>query len=767
MINKVLKLAGVGKFENYSASGDVSFKKLTLLFGENGNGKSTLAAVLRSLKTGEAKYMQERKRLGSGREPEAEILVNSKVAKFKDGAWSSTADEILVFDAAFVEANVCLGSKIEHSHKKNLYELIVGDQSVALVKEVSKLTEDVIKLNQQLGTARERVKEHITSGLTEEQFIGLEADPEIDKKLKSARKLVAAYAESEAVSGGKELAALKLSDGVANPPLEILAKELTTVSLAALEATKAHVESCIKKDSRSEQWLRSGLDYIKSDKCPFCGQGLGGVELIEKYRQYFDKEYKELRESIVTAKSEAASAWGDAVLVQLQQRVTANDTTTEFWKKYFEAASPELDLSTSTNLWKEAREALLELLDQKAKNPLEAVVTSERWLEAVSSVAPVLEAVAKYNEGVSSYNAEVQKKKAEVAEGSSEAATKALKRLQDTRERHQAKAVAACADYTRLLTEKRGLEKKKDEAKANLDAETSKLLETHEKEINKYLGLFGADYRIHQFKRNYVGGNANSEFALQINGAVVQVGNERTPEGEPCFGNTLSGGDKSTLAFAIFLACLRHDPKLAQRLVVIDDPISSLDWDRQQATVDQIGLLVREAAQVLVISHEPHFLRSIWDSAADAERKALCVTTHQDQVIEEWDIAEATKGAYFKDYFKLHKFVNHGTKAELGDVARSIRPVLEGNLRMRFPVEFPAGAMLGGFIEKIRDAEPTDALAAYQGAFLDELTALNTYSRVYHHDTNANWSTAAISKNELRTHAQRALEFVPGIVASA
>lgn len=49
MINKILFIKNVGRFVDYACHGDVEFQKLTLIFGENGRGKTMLSAILRSL----------------------------------------------------------------------------------------------------------------------------------------------------------------------------------------------------------------------------------------------------------------------------------------------------------------------------------------------------------------------------------------------------------------------------------------------------------------------------------------------------------------------------------------------------------------------------------------------------------------------------------------------------------------------------------------------------------------------------------------------
>lgn len=51
MITKIEKLKNIGNFEDYNASGDVTLKKLNIIYAENGAGKTTLSQVLQSLAT--------------------------------------------------------------------------------------------------------------------------------------------------------------------------------------------------------------------------------------------------------------------------------------------------------------------------------------------------------------------------------------------------------------------------------------------------------------------------------------------------------------------------------------------------------------------------------------------------------------------------------------------------------------------------------------------------------------------------------------------
>ena len=65
MIRHIKLLRNIGTFNSDAATASLRLKHLVIVYGENGRGKTTLAAVLRSLATGEALPISERQRLSS------------------------------------------------------------------------------------------------------------------------------------------------------------------------------------------------------------------------------------------------------------------------------------------------------------------------------------------------------------------------------------------------------------------------------------------------------------------------------------------------------------------------------------------------------------------------------------------------------------------------------------------------------------------------------------------------------------------------------
>jgi hypothetical protein len=206
---------------------------------------------------------------------------------------------------------------------------------------------------------------------------------------------------------------------------------------------------------------------------------------------------------------------------------------------------------------------------------------------------------------------------------------------------------------------------------------------------------------------------------------------------------------------------LEHDPGIGNKIVVFDDPLSSLDCFRASCTQQQIRNIASKAEQVFVLSHEPMFLQHVFESAEKASMKTVYIVRDgTDYVLREWDVVKYCGEAAQKDYFVLRSYLEDGPPdgGDLLGVSRAIRPYLEGALRNMFPGEFPPGEWLGGFIQKIRESGGAPPFSGITGK-LAELEAVNGYSAPFHHSGGA---APAVDDTELRTYVERALALVQG-----
>jgi wobble nucleotide-excising tRNase len=129
VLTRLQLFRNIGKFD--SATTNVVLARLQEIYAENGRGKTTLAAIFRSLATGDVASINERHRLGAANAPHIVIdgAGGPPAAVFENGAWNRTIPEMAVFDDTFVDENVCSGLVVESEHRQRLHELILGSQA--------------------------------------------------------------------------------------------------------------------------------------------------------------------------------------------------------------------------------------------------------------------------------------------------------------------------------------------------------------------------------------------------------------------------------------------------------------------------------------------------------------------------------------------------------------------------------------------------------------------------------------------------------------
>jgi len=203
---------------------------------------------------------------------------------------------------------------------------------------------------------------------------------------------------------------------------------------------------------------------------------------------------------------------------------------------------------------------------------------------------------------------------------------------------------------------------------------------------------------------------------------------------------------------------LDQDANVADKVVVIDDPISSLDEHRALTTVQEIRRLAERAGQVIVLSHNKPFLCRLWDGADATVRAALeVVRDGTGSTLRAWDVAQDSITEHDRRHVLLRGFLT-GSTGDMRGVARSSRPHLEAFLRVACPARFTPGTLLGSFRHLCRQNLRTPDEILDQTA-IQELDEIVEYANRFHHDTNPAWETEAINDAELRGFVERTLRF--------
>lgn len=409
-----------------------------------------------------------------------------------------------------------------------------------------------------------------------------------------------------------------------------------------------------------------------------------------------------------------------------------------------------------------AANALDVSITTKQRAPLDIVPMPDNWQFFLSQVEAGQQAIEVYNQHVHEINAAITELKQPQRQDDINIARTALQRLKQIKKRHEPKVVADCAALMSEMDCKQQLENQKADAKAQLNQFCQAVLQEHEEDINRYLTRFNTSFRIVNTRHNYTGGVPSSHFQIKISNETIEIGDERTPETIPCFRTALSGGDRSALALAFFLSTLRRDPALADRVVIFDDPFNSQDRFRRADTQYIIARLAEECNQVIVLSHDPNFLVGVEQVTRAVGIARLQISAVGESVeISRCDLEAIIGGPLAADRNKLSAFVSDG-QGEPIDVARAIRPVLEGHLRQAAPDEFNGMNMLGDMIAAIRTAVPEDIIYRF-APYVEELDQINSYVRAFHHPPRTNTPAPQIDREELKGYVKRSLHIVGGI----
>ena len=315
--------------------------------------------------------------------------------------------------------------------------------------------------------------------------------------------------------------------------------------------------------------------------------------------------------------------FGERTFLTIQRVLGENRAASTYWKEYIGLLTePVISFEDQVQLPLERlRGSCHSYIKKKSGALLETVTLGPDFAKCIVDFEAANSAVLAYNAAVDSANQLIQEQKLKAQAGDLKKVQASLGLLRAIKHRHEPDVAKACSEYQTATDGKILLEEQKRKAKIELDKYTEEVLSKYETRINQLLKMFSASFRIGGTKRSYVGGTPSSSYHIIINDIPVQLGDNGTPIGWPCFRNTLSAGDRTTLALAFFIAQLEQDPHKALETVVFDDPFTSQDRSRRNCTQQLLCKICASSEQVIVLSHDPAFLKLIWDSLPAAEVK--------------------------------------------------------------------------------------------------------------------------------------------------
>ncbi|RLD60107.1 MAG: hypothetical protein DRJ01_10225, partial [Bacteroidetes bacterium] len=297
-IKSIKQIKQIGIFSDFSSGGSKRFEKLTLLYGFNAQGKTTLCDIFQSLSENNSNIIKNRKTIpydNTSQLVELSVKINDNESnlKFKDGHWDSNnlKQNIKIFGTDFIHKNVFTGLTIERQNRENFTDFILGEEDTTKAKELEVIKSELRKIN-----LKNAVPLYVKSKSEQEinDFVNLNITENInDLKEKFSKKNAELIKEQENLKNVEQILSKKdLPDFKENKLKSIvtcvrfinsiLLKSFNSIKNDVISKMSNHIQLNFNNFDAAEKWIKEGVQISKSKEnkanCPFCGQNLSNAK---------------------------------------------------------------------------------------------------------------------------------------------------------------------------------------------------------------------------------------------------------------------------------------------------------------------------------------------------------------------------------------------------------------------------------------------------------------------------------------------------------
>lgn len=292
------------------------------------------------------------------------------------------------------------------------------------------------------------------------------------------------------------------------------------------------------------------------------------------------------------------------------------------------------------------------------------------------------------------------------------------------------------------------------------------IFDKHIQEVNKYLLKFSTYITLSEFSylRN------GSDFERFRIFPVFEVYEEQVVFSNPGPNSksiharySMSEGDKSTIALCFFLARLEI-LGVSNKIIVFDDPLSSFDYSRRNATTHQLAKIANHAVQFILLTHDLPFAADFFDKCSFLDPITLKIENNgQTSYLDHHDINAEFLTTTQKDIEVIKRFMSDGatTDHDKREVIRCIRPVLEGVFKAKYFNLILNNVWLGEIIELIKESTSESRLFRLNEV-VDDVIELNDYTKTFHHSSGNN-RNSIIDTTELKHYVNVLMKVIDKI----
>lgn len=742
MITRIKKISQIGVFKDFRTGGSVPFadgKSITILFGRNTKGKSTLSLLLKSLGENDPSIVQDRETIprenSKPLEVELSYLTKSgreKNIKYANGAWNSTdlKDKIYVFDQDFVHRNVISGDSITRDNKERFTDFVLGTEGV--VK--SELIETKKKQHRSAVNTLDDFRPTFVKGAFDKRevsnFVNLKVEedtPTLEKGKEAQEKRLRRL---EKINDFKRLAIPEIAISSAETTVTDLIKTLTNlleenykgVSDEAWTVLQEHIKNNCGSSEGAVNWLKIGQEISSSNKCPFCSQNLSSAkELIDTYQKIFDDKFEtyeqDLKSEINTFREQLQLESAKLLITPINKFL---DEVSRFgpFVPELEAESEKIEdvikalvlaeeeYKTSLALWINAAQ---EVLDEKEISIHKSVVDRTKSTELLTSakLAATHQAnIKKIAQDMITHIDNARKKVDKLSPEQLEAEKAKLKSSIAVIERKLARIRddKECAVYTKKSENINKLKVEIDKLTDELEKEQSHYLDQYFGQLDKWFKKLGSDDGFEIKKdTNRKGDKKVYSLSLKFNGKPISADK---------ISRVFSESDKRNLALSVFMSKVERLADKKGKIIVLDDPVVSFDDNRISLTCRELKKVSSDFAQIIITTHYKSLIKACVDCSMNAQFVEINSENKQSHLTA-LDPSSFVLSAHERDCDRICSFVD-GEK-DYG-VLGILRPFMEQHLRVRFQQQILANNLsslkLGELIDELNKQGLIDNLSA-------------------------------------------------------
>jgi len=776
-IASIKKINGIGSFASFQNGGSKRFEKITLIFGYNTHGKSTLADIFQSLKDSDPEIIKNRATIPGPTTAKVELSIeenNAETPLIFSQTWpaNNLSSRLEIFGSDFIYKNLFSGLQIERENKQNLTRFILGESGVAIANQIESLKKDYGNRNSALKNKRLFLGKDKNSDDVLE-FINLQVDKSelevISKEIHT--KETQHTQDKEKLEEPSKIKELTSPEKYELPDIKILysisalnkalIKSYADIESDTLLAFQNHVNQDVTSPLGAEPWIKQGLSLCKKDgNCPFCAQKLGNAkELMEVYFKYFNQAYSEHVAKIeftLTSEIKALKSMVFSEKQKLQSSLLNLQTfknlisSEEFTNKLSKLQTLTTELNED-NLNKEKNNAINgfeEKSENKIRKPYEALeyLNVDNLFNSLNDYCNQLFGIQKLIDELlldiqsfqkSFNNVEQKKRDLELLQND-------INKLKLKKSRIELDT--ECAEY---LKEHNELETMRTETiptlQVKLAEEQSEYLDKYFSEIDKLFKRFGSkDFSLEKKEEN-LGHAPVYSFLVKFKGKEIPSSNLH---------KVFSDSDRRALALSIFWAKLHLMPEQEKKetVIILDDPVTSFDEKRLTLTISLFKDDLPSLGQLIVLTHYPIFIKRFCETTKSASltyKMLQIIKGDTTSSLEECDNKDFVMGDYEKLCIELFDFVNR--RRQLIDENRP-RKFLENNLQTVFMYQINENNIDTGNLEKLIDGlEENSIISSTSKQKLHGYrTTLNPGSHIF----------TADNPEDLRSYIEEMLQFL-------